>query len=56
MIRAAALVPAVEAVRGWPPAGSNELAQGQRYFAGEHPAKLPAANEALRQLRSTCSS
>jgi hypothetical protein len=54
-ISAAGLVPAVVAVRGWPPAGSNELAQGQRYFAGENPSNLPAANEALRQLRSTCS-
>lgn len=53
--RVAALAPGAVAVRGWPPAGSNELAQGQRYFTGENPAKLPAANEALRQLRSTCS-
>jgi len=54
-IRADGLVPVVVAVRGWPPAGSNDSAPGQRHFAGENPAHLPAANEALRQLRSTCS-
>jgi len=53
-IDAAALTPGVVAVRGWPRTGSNELPDGQRHFADENPANLPAANEALRQLRSTC--
>jgi hypothetical protein len=43
---AAGVVP----VRG----ASNDLPAGERYFAGENPANLPAANEALRRLRSTC--
>jgi hypothetical protein len=54
-IAAAGLAPRVVAVRGWPPAGSRELPLGERYFKGENPANLPAANEALRRLRSTCS-
>jgi hypothetical protein len=45
------LMPGVVPVRG----NSNGLPSGQRYFAGENPANLPAANEALRRLRSTCS-
>jgi hypothetical protein len=49
------LPPGVIAVRGWPPPGSNELPDGQRYFPNEDPANLPRANEALRRLRSTCS-
>ena len=53
-VNPARLAPGVVAVRGWPPQGSNELPHGQRYFANENPADLPAANEALRQLRSTC--
>jgi hypothetical protein len=44
------LVPGVVPVRG----SSTELPAGQRYFAGENPAELPAANKALRRLRSTC--
>lgn len=54
-INAAALAPRVVAVRGWPPAGSPSLPPGERYFQGENPANLPASNEALRRLRSTCS-
>ncbi|MDC8773078.1 hypothetical protein [Roseateles albus] len=54
-INLADLVPGVVAVRGWPAAGSNELQHGQRYFADEISANLPADNVALRQLRSTCS-
>jgi hypothetical protein len=54
-VNAARLAPGVVAVRGWPRQGSNELPDGQRYFANENPADLPAANEALRQLRSACS-
>jgi len=53
-LSATGLVAGVVAVRGWPPRGSTELPEGQRYFANENPANLPAANEALRQLRSTC--
>ncbi len=53
-IRPAGLAPGVVAVRGWPRPGNNELPDGQRYFTHENPANLPAANEALRQLRSTC--
>jgi len=54
-IDAARLVSGVVPVRGWPSPGSNELPAGQRYFPNEDPSRLPAANEALRQLRSTCS-
>jgi len=51
---AAQLVPQVVPVRGWPPLGSNVLPPGERYFPGEDRSNLPAANEALRQLRSAC--
>jgi hypothetical protein len=54
-INASNLAPGVVPVRGWPPAGSPQLPPGERYFPGENPANLPAANEALRRLRSTCS-
>jgi hypothetical protein len=54
-VNATGLAAGVMAVRGWPAQGSNELPAGQRHFAGEDPSSLPAANEALRQLRSTCS-
>jgi hypothetical protein len=54
-INPANLAPGVVPVRGWPPAGRNELPDGQRYFRGENPANLPAADEALRRLRSACS-
>jgi hypothetical protein len=53
-IDAAQLASGVVPVRGWPRPGSNELPAGQRYFPNEDPSRLPAANEALRQLRSTC--
>lgn len=52
---ASALVEGVVPVRGFPPKGSPQLPHGERYFPGEDPAQLPAANEALRRLRSTCS-
>jgi hypothetical protein len=55
LIDAADLAPRVVAVRGWPPAGSPALPPGARYFKDENPADLPASNEALRRLRSTCS-
>ncbi len=54
-VNAAGLAPRVVAVRGWLPAGSPSLPPGERYFQGENPANLPASNEALRLLRSTCS-
>jgi hypothetical protein len=53
-INASNLVPGVVAVRGWPAVGSAELTQGGRYFAGENPANLPEANDALRRLRAIC--
>ena len=49
-----ALVPGVVAVRGWPPPGSTALPPGERYFADEDRSVLPAANEGLRRLRTTC--
>ena len=52
-IAAAGLMPGVVPVRGWDAGGS--LPAGQRYFAEEDPAQMPAANEALRRLRSACS-
>jgi hypothetical protein len=54
-VNPARLAPGVVAVRGWPSAGVNELPAGQRHFAHENPAHLPASNEALRRLRSACS-
>lgn len=53
-VAAARLARGVVAVRGWPRPGQAELPAGQRYFSDEDPGQLPAANEALRQLRSTC--
>jgi hypothetical protein len=50
----AALVKGVVAVRGWPPPGSTALPPGERYFADEDRSVLPAANEGLRRLRTTC--
>jgi hypothetical protein len=54
-IRSAGLAEGVVPVRGWPAGGNPSLPAGQRYFADENPAQLPAADEALRRLRSTCS-
>lgn len=51
----AKLAAGVVAVRGWPPANSQDLQHGQRYFADEVSANLPADNGSLRKLRSTCS-
>jgi hypothetical protein len=50
------LVLGVVIARGWPPPGSDELPHGVRYFPGEDSDNLPASNDALRRLRSTCSS
>lgn len=49
------LIPGVVIARGWPPPGSSELPHGVRYFPNEDSANLPASNEALRRLRSSCS-
>jgi hypothetical protein len=54
-VDAAALVPGVVPVRGFPPAGSNALPHGERYFPGENPDNLPRSTEALRRLRAACS-
>ncbi len=54
-IDARRLAPAVVAVRGFPPPGSNALPHGERYFPGENPDNLPRGNETLRRLRATCS-
>ena len=54
-LNAAQLQPEVVPVRGWSSGGSNPLPPGERYFPGEDRSNLPAANEALRQLRATCS-
>lgn len=52
---ASTLVNGVVPVRGFPPAGSNAIPPGERYFAGENPDNLPRSNEALRRLRAACS-
>ena len=54
-VDATRLVPGVVPARGWPPAGSGSLPDGQRYFPDEDPANLPQSDEMLRRLRSTCS-
>lgn len=54
-INASMLVPGVMAVRGFPPPGSRQLPEGERYFPDENRANLPASNEALRRLRASCS-
>ncbi len=54
-VDASRLAAAVVAVRGFPPAGSNALPAGERYFRGENPDNLPRSNEALRRLRAACS-
>jgi hypothetical protein len=53
--KVAGLVAGVVPVRGFPPPGSPALPHGERYFPDEDRTNLPAANEALRRLRSTCS-
>lgn len=54
-VDASKLVPAVVAVRGFPPSGSSAAPHGERYFPGENPDNLPRSNETLRRLRATCS-
>ncbi len=53
-LRPSDLADGVVAVRGWSPQGGHAPPVGQRYFADEDRANLPAANEALRRLRSAC--
>ena len=55
-VDASRLVPAVVAVRGFPPSGSKVMPDGERYLPGENPANLPRSNEPLRRLRAACSS
>jgi hypothetical protein len=52
---AATLVPEVVSARGWPAKNAPQLPSGQRYFPDEDPAQLPASNNGLRRLRTTCS-
>lgn len=54
-LNAAALVPQVVPVRGWPPTGATQPPASQRLFPGEDPATLPASDTALRRLRAACS-
>lgn len=54
-VPAARLAPGVATVRGWPAAQAGELSDGRRAMPGENAALLPASNEALRRLRSSCS-
>ena len=53
-VSAAALVPGVVAVRGFPPRGSNAIPSGERYYPDEDRAVLPQDNRALKRLRKTC--
>jgi hypothetical protein len=55
-IAASSLAPGVVAVRGWTRVRTDDMPLGARYFKGEDPSNLPASNNALRQLRSTCAS
>jgi hypothetical protein len=54
-IDAARLADGIVPVRGWPKPGADDIPAGQRYFPNEDRSTLPAANEALRRLRSNCS-
>jgi hypothetical protein len=49
------LISGVIAVKGWPPPGSAELPEGNKYYRDEDPSNLPSSTEVLRRLRSTCS-
>lgn len=53
-VDAAQLAPGVVAVRGWSAADGVTPDSRQRSFAGEDAASLPASEESLRRLRSTC--
>jgi hypothetical protein len=54
-VSAAALVPGVVAVRGFPPRGSNAIPRGERHYPDEDRARLPQDNRALKRLRKACS-
>ena len=54
-VSAAALVPGVVAVRGFPPRGSNAIPRGERYYPDEDRSVLPQDNRSLKRLRKTCS-
>jgi len=54
-IDAAALVPGVSAVRGFPPRGSNAIPRGERYYPDEDRTRLPQDNRSLKRLRKACS-
>ena len=54
-VNAAALVPGVSAVRGFPPRGSNAIPRGERYYPDEDRTRLPQDNRALKKLRKACS-
>jgi hypothetical protein len=54
-VNASSLVPGVVKVRGWPPAGSEGLPEGQKFYADENPANFPLSTNSLRLLRTTCS-
>ncbi len=54
-IDAAALVPGVIAVRGFPPRGSDAIPRGERYYPDEDRTRLPQDNRALKRLRKACS-
>jgi hypothetical protein len=53
-IDAAALVPGVVPVRGFPPRGSNAIPRGERYYPDEDRATLPRNNNSLKRLRKAC--
>jgi hypothetical protein len=54
-VDAAALVPGVVAVRGFPPRGSDAIPRGERYFPDEDRTRLPQDNRTLKRLRKACS-
>lgn len=51
---AAALVPGVAAIRGFPPRGSNAIPRGERYYPDEDRSVLPQDNRSLKRLRKAC--
>jgi hypothetical protein len=53
-VDAAALVPGVFAVRGFPPRGSNAIPRGERYYPDEDRTRLPQDNRSLKRLRKAC--
>jgi hypothetical protein len=53
-VDAAALVPSVFAVKGFPPRGSNAIPRGERYYPDEDRTRLPQDNRSLKRLRKAC--